>query len=210
VGNKDIWLQYHGSIGGPSLLPLSVVTALAKLPDSVKLRVIGYETIGGNGYVSAVRDKARTLGIVHRVELLGPMPRSELLEHCRQSDIGLALMPMVTEDTNMLAMAGASNKAFDYLACGLALLVSDLPAWKTLYVETGYGVACDPDDPASIERALRPLLDDPIALRAMGERGRQRIQREWNYEAQFAKVYETLEAARATPRRNLSCHSLHS
>ncbi len=186
-----IWLLYHGSIG-PVRLPLSLVVALAKLPDSVKLRVIGYETVGTEGHLNAVRERARTLGISHRVELLGPMPRVELLQHCRKADIGIALVPMVTEDINMRAMSGASNKAFDYLACGLALLVSDLPEWRRLFVQAGYGVACNPEDPATIERALTSLLNDRNEMRAMGERGRQRISREWNYETQFAKVFEHL------------------
>jgi hypothetical protein len=49
-------------------------------------------------------------------------------------------MPKVSEDINMQAMVGASDKAFDYLACGLALLVSDLPDWRAIYVEAGYGL----------------------------------------------------------------------
>jgi glycosyltransferase involved in cell wall biosynthesis len=105
-------------------------------------------------------------------------------------------MPKTTDDINMNAMAGASNKAFDYLASGLALVVSDLPAWRTLYVEPGYGIACDPDDPTSIARALWSLVDDPTEVRAMGERGRRRIDEEWNYETEFAKVFECLNGER--------------
>ncbi len=192
ANGNDIWLLYHGSIV-PSRLPLSVLTALARLPETVKLRVIGYETLGSVGYVDVLRSTARALGILHRLDLLGPIPtRFELLNHGRRSDIGLALMPMTSNDLNVVAMTGASNKPFDYLSCGLALLVPDLPAWSGLYVEPGYGIACHPDDPASVERALRSLLDDPVEMRAMGERGRQRVEREWNYETQFAKVLECL------------------
>lgn len=191
ANGNDIWLLYHGSIV-PSRLPLSVLTALARLPETVKLRVIGYETLGSTGYVDTLRSTARALGILHRLDVLEPMPRFELLNHSRRSDIGLALMPLTTDDFNMAAMTGASNKPFDYLSCGLALLVPDLPAWRSLYVEPGYGISCYPDDPASVERALRSLLNDPVEMRAMGERGRQRVDREWNYEAQFAKVLECL------------------
>jgi glycosyltransferase involved in cell wall biosynthesis len=138
--------------------------------------------------------KARELGISHRVDLVGALPdRIEIMRRCWQSDIGLALMPMHSQDVNMQAMAGASNKAFDYLACGLALLVSELPDWKAMFVEPGYGLACVPDDPSSLERALRWLLDNPAELRAMGERGRQRIEREWNYDSQFQELSKQLQ-----------------
>jgi glycosyltransferase involved in cell wall biosynthesis len=205
---KDIWLLYHGSIV-PDRLPLSVLAALAKLPESVKLRVIGYETVGNSGYVDVIQAAARTLQISHRVNLLGLVPsRMELLHHCRQSDIGLTLMPMATDDLNMLAMTGASNKPFDYLCCGLALLVSDLPAWRKIYVDPGYAVACNPDDPLSIEQALRSLLDDPVKMREMGERGRRRIESEWNYEMEFAKVYEVLTGPSLVGiLENSSCNS---
>jgi len=174
-----------------------VLLALARLPQSVKLRVIGYETASTTGYMDVLRENARDLGILQRVELSGPISRFELIEQRRKSDIGLALMPMKTEDINLRAMTGASNKAFAYRACGLALAVSDLPPWRTLYVEPGYGVACDPDEPISIERALGTLLSDPNEIRAMGERGRQRVAHEWNYETQFAKVLEVINATPA-------------
>ena len=85
-------------------------------------------------------------------------------------------------------MVGASNKVFDYLASGLALLVSDLPEWKETYVEPGYGLACNPDDPQSIASALERFLKHPTEMREMGERGRQKILKEWNYEQQFMPV----------------------
>jgi glycosyltransferase involved in cell wall biosynthesis len=190
---NGVWLHYHGSISG-ELMPLSVLYALAELPEFVKLRVIGYETIGSQGYSERMKETARQLGVLHRMELPGAMPRYELLQHCRQSDIGLALMPRDSSDSNMQAMAGASNKAFDYLACGLALVVSDLPDWRSMFVESGYGVACCPEDHASITAALRNLIGDPGKIRAMGECGRQRIEREWNYERQFEPVVAAMEA----------------
>jgi glycosyltransferase involved in cell wall biosynthesis len=190
---NGIWLHYHGSISG-ELLPISVLYALAELPEFVKLRVIGYETIGSQGYSERIKEVGRELGVLHRIEFPGAMPRYELLQRCRQSDIGLALMPRDSNDSNMQAMAGASNKAFDYLACGLALVVSDLPDWRGMFVDPGYGVACRPEDQASITEALRNLIGDPDKMRAMGECGRQRIEREWNYERQFEPVLAAIEA----------------
>jgi glycosyltransferase involved in cell wall biosynthesis len=190
----DVWVLYHGSIV-PERLPLDVLVALSALPDSVKLRIVGYETSGSNGYVRALQEKARDLEISHRLEWVGTVPtRSQLLRYGRISDIGVALMPLDSDDINMAAMAGASNKPFDYLACGLALIVSNLPDWRTTFVEPGYALTCAPEDPVSIAQTLRWLVDHPAEMRAMGERGRQRILREWNYETQFAAVYQALTA----------------
>jgi glycosyltransferase involved in cell wall biosynthesis len=179
---------YHGSIV-PARLPATVLGALARLPAGGRLRVVGYETPGNEGYVGQLQEAARRVGIGDWIEVLGAIPsRRELFERCRQCDVGLALMPLASSHFNERTMAGASNKPFDYLACGLAVLVSDLPDWRRLYVEPGYGLACDPGDPESIAAALRWFLEHPGETRAMGERGRRRIAAEWNYETQFAPV----------------------
>jgi len=187
----DLWLLYHGSIV-PSRLPMGVLGALAKLPASVRLRVVGYETAGHIGYARELLEVARSLGLAGRVEIVDPVPRHLLFRQAKWADVGLALMPKFAEDRNQRAMVGASNKPFDYLACGVVPLVSDLPEWREAYVEPGYGLACDPGDPSSIAAAVRGLLGEPEKMRAMGERGRQRVLREWNYDRQFMPVLERI------------------
>jgi glycosyltransferase involved in cell wall biosynthesis len=192
--NGSFWLLYHGSIV-PDRLPLAVVSALARLPACVKLRVIGYETLGSVGYLRQLRERARQLGVEHRLDLAGVAPgRFELMEWCRRCDAGLALLPLRANDINQHSMTGASNKVFEYLASGLPLVVSDLPDWRAAYVEPGYALACNPQDAESIASAVRRLLDDPALARSMGESGRQRILKEWNYETCFLPVYSRLQA----------------
>ena len=190
---QEFVIFFHGSIV-PSRLPATVLEALKKLPDRVVLRVAGYQTVGHAGYLQALENRARILGIGHRFTALGPFAfRSTLLDHCRDASVGLAFMPLRSHDMNEQAMAGASNKPFDYLACGLALLISDLPEWKDLFVQPGYGLACDPQDPESIARQLHWFVEHPVETRSMGARGRQRILSEWNYEKQFSPVLQHLE-----------------
>ncbi len=187
-------LLYHGSINS-ARLPLSILEAMALLGDRVELGIIGYETIGNDSYIQQLRAKAQQLGISEQIEFLGAMPRQEVLKRSQQYDLGLAFMPKVSDDVNLQYMIGASNKVFDYLSCGLALLVSDLPDWHSAYVEPGYGLACDPDDVNSIAAALRWYLEHPTQLRQMGELGRQRIAQEWNYERQFQPVLELISVS---------------
>ncbi len=189
--SDDIWILYHGSLV-PDRLPLIVLEALASLPEKIKLRIIGYETIGSVGYTDVIRTRARNLSIPHRIELLKAMPRHQLLTYASASDIGLSFMPMTTSDINMRAMTGASNKAFDYMARGMALLVSELPDWISFFVQPGYALSCDPADAGSIAGALGHMAANPSLIRAMGESARKRVEEEWNYEAQFAPVYAAI------------------
>jgi glycosyltransferase involved in cell wall biosynthesis len=181
-------LAYVGSIV-PVRLPTSLLEALAKLPDDVRLRVIGYVTQGHPHYADHLRRLANDLRIADRVDFVQGMPHQHLLINLRDADIGTLLMP----SGGAQWMPGASNKPFDYLAGGLALLVSDEPGWREMLVEPGYGIGCKADDPEKIADAVRWFLQHRGEMRDMGERGRQRVLADWNYETQFAPVQQWLE-----------------
>lgn len=179
---------YHGSIV-PSRLPIAVIDALASLPPQVSLQFAGYETAGHPGYAQALVQHARALGLADRVAYAGIIPRRiDLMRQCATCDVGLALLPAASSDLNERTMAGASNKPFDYLASGVPVLVADLPDWRHTFVDTGFGLACDAASAESIAAALRWFLNHPAERSAMGEQGRLKILREWNYDMLFAPV----------------------
>lgn len=181
-------LYFHGSIN-PERLPASVLDALARASPSATLTVVGYETVGSQGYMQAFLAHAFALGLAARVSYLGPLERrSEILALARQADVGLAFMPIVSNDVNMRQMVGASNKPFDYLAVGTMLMVSDLAEWRELFVEPGYGIACKPNDIDSLANAIAWCATHTTEVRAMGEAGRQRVAADWNYTRQFHLV----------------------
>ena len=199
TGGNILRVKYHGSIN-PVRFPPAVIHALLQLPPAVTVSAVGYETIGHLGYVRRLRELACDLGVLARVEFVRALPRKEMLHHCHRDDVGLALMPRSSPELNEQHMTGASNKPFDYLACGLALLVSDRPDWRAMFVEPGYGLACDPESADSIAAALRWFLEHPAEMREMGERGRQRILSEWNYESQFRSVLYDICSRGGDPR----------
>ncbi len=193
--NEPLWIYYHGSIN-ESRLPPTVIEAIALLGSGVRLKVTGYETIGSPAYVSRLRNIAHDLGVNHLVQFEGAVPRGdELWKRAQQCHIGLALVRSMNADSNLLNLVGASNKPFDYMACGLAMLVAELPEWIATYVEPGYGLACDPESPESIASAFNWFLEHPEERATMGARGKQRIREEWNYERQFESVRSILEVA---------------
>jgi glycosyltransferase involved in cell wall biosynthesis len=191
-------MLYHGSVV-PTRLPLTVIQALALLPPVVELLVVGYETTGTRGYVGELLREAVRLKVADRVEYRGTVPRHALLDICYTCDVGLCLVPLCSGDANFQSMTGASVKPFDYMACGLPLLVSDIPEWHEMYVESGYGLACNPEDPLSIAAALGQYLERPELLRHMGAQGQRRILSQWNYEAEFSEVFHLLEAEQGVP-----------
>ena len=197
MGNGEagvLRLAFHGSIN-QERLPLAVLEAMSRFPGRAYLSVVGYETVGAKGYRADFLQTAERLGVGRAVEYLGALPRCEIFDPASKCDVGLAFMPLQGGDVNMANMTGASNKPFDYLACGLALLVSDLPDWRNMFVEPGYGLACNPADVDSIAAQLRWFLEHPAETREMGEQGRERILKDWNYETQFNQVMKQLQTS---------------
>jgi glycosyltransferase involved in cell wall biosynthesis len=186
-------LYYHGGIA-PDLLPTAVVEAVRRLRGRACLRIVGHEPPGAAGYIQRLirlGGGSNSTGVVHYA---GRVPRADLIATVAQAHVGLALIviPDQGSDLNIRHLTGASNKVFDYMAAGLALLVSDRPDWCDMLVDPGYARPCDPTDPASIAAALTWFIDHPAERRAMGASGRAKIEAEWNYDSAFEPVMSAL------------------
>lgn len=193
-GDGPFRLVYQGTIV-PQRLPLALADAIGELAGAVTLTLAGYEPAGAEGHAMALVERAAR-GAPGSIVYAGLITaRKQLLEFCARFDAGLAFVPMDGGDVNMRNMAGASNKAFDYLACGVPLLVSDLEDWRQMFVQPGYAKAVVPGDVGSLVSAFRWLAGHRVELRAMGAAGQRRVTAEWNYERQFAPIRERLLAA---------------
>jgi len=199
VGDKNSFvLHYHGNFG-PALLPLSVIRSLKLLPEAVVLRIVGYETEGNVGYTKSLVETAVSLGVAHRVFVESPVSRSELFELCRKGDVGLAFYPEPTGPAN--SYAGPSNKVFDYLCCGLPVLVPNTVEWQDFFRGTDLALACEPSSPEGIAASVLWFHKNREQTKLMGQRGRQKILQDWNYELQFEPVMRFLRSYRDTFRK---------
>ncbi len=189
--DDEFRIYYHGSLNWERL-PKTVIEALAKLPLQVRLWVVGYETIDSKGFTLQLKHLAETLGVVDRIKIFGPLDRHQFLQVCVRADLGLSFMPRDSLDSNMRAMAGASNKAFDYLACGIPILVSPLADWRALFVDEKVAIECDPSSADAVAEAIMSAMASKDALDAMRVRGDALLRSRWNYERQFAPVLDVL------------------
>lgn len=192
--SRKFWLYYHGSIV-PDRLPLAVIDALALLPPKVYLRIVGYETPGGAGYLKAIKQRAREQGVLDRIDIVGPISRFTLHQFARTSHVGLSLMPMISKDLNMVHMIGASNKPFDYLANGCPMIVSDLPDWRQMFVDAGVASDCNPASATSIRDAVNHWLTRPDLYQKAQQDGLRLVMERWNYDDQFGPIVGALRSS---------------
>ncbi|MBM4317907.1 MAG: glycosyltransferase family 4 protein [Deltaproteobacteria bacterium] len=186
--HPEFVLWYHGSLL-EERFPLEVVKALKYLPSQVKLKFAGYETLSSKGFVERLLRCAKEYGVEERVEYCGVFARAELFQIAQHYHLGLVLF----DRKFVQPMVGASNKPFDYLACGLPILTNDSKDWVEFFEKKGLGKSCNPESVESIAQAIRELLADTDQFCNMRKRGLEKISTEWNYEAQFAPIQKLLE-----------------
>ena len=88
-----------------------------------------------------------------------------------------------------------STKMFEYMAAGLPILVSDLPANVQLLSDSQCGEFVDPSDVPAISAKLSILLDNPYELEAMGKRGQELVSTKLNWDSElktYLGIYRSL------------------
>lgn len=190
--DQPLGIYYHGSIN-LTRLPLALIEAAGATGLPICLRVVGYETVGSQGASDTLRRAAQLFGPRMQLELLGPMSRSDkLFIQMDEMHLGWIAYSEDSADLNLRHLAGASNKAFDYLAAGLPLFCNKSTEWQDLFAEPGYALACDANRIDSIAEQLLWAFANPQMLADMGEAGRIKAKINWNYECQFKPVTDLI------------------
>jgi hypothetical protein len=201
--SQPLGIYYHGSIN-LTRLPLSLIEAAGSSGLPICLRVVGYETVGSLGASESLRRAAQRFSSTLQLELPGPSSRETLFGQMADMHVGWIAYREEDTDINLRHLAGASNKAFDYLAAGLPLLVNNSPEWHELFVAKGVALPCDLNDNLSQVESIRQQLlwayEHAQDLAVMGERGRQLDLKEWNYEHQFEPIAAILAQSDARRR----------
>ena len=190
--DADLKIYYHGTIT-PVRLPAELILAACRFKGRVRITIVGYEPPGNEGYGKGLQALSERSGAPGVIEFIGAVPREHLFQFASGAHLGVSFVPKDSHDVNMQYMVGASNKAFDYMACGLPLLVTDLRDWVNTFVEPGYGRACNPGDVDSIERELSWYLENPAQRKTMARKCQEKIRTDWNYDAMFSDVLAHVE-----------------
>ncbi|MDR0434236.1 MAG: glycosyltransferase [Gracilibacteraceae bacterium] len=133
------------------------------------------------------------LGLAGRVEFLGELPNAEALRQLAQADI--YVMPSWDEAFGIAYL--------EAMALAKPLVATAGDGIGDIIARERTGLVVPPRDSAAVAAALRALLADPAAARAMGERGRALVRDRFtwarNARATIA-VYEKAAARKARER----------
>ena len=130
------------------------------------------------------------------VMLLGRIPHREVVAHIQRSAAGL--FAGLDVPNHVLA---TPIKLFEYMACGIPVVVSNYGFLDQYVTAPGAGLLFDPCSAESLAEALDYLLSHPDEASAMGARGLAMVQREWNWgamERRLLALYQSLLGERDT------------
>jgi L-malate glycosyltransferase len=129
----------------------------------------------GDGELEAqLREQAGRLGIAERVQFLGPRGDVE------------ALLPLFDAFVLTSSTEGMSNAVLEAMACGLPVIATAVGGNPETLDAPRTGLLVPPFAPEQLAEAMRALLADPIRMREMGRRARERAVERFSIDAMVA------------------------
>ena len=142
----------------------TLLAAFQQLISRYPKRNLRLQLLGEGPLRNDLAALAEQTGIALQVDFLGMT--GQVFEHLQQADI--FVLPSRAE--------GLSNALLEAMACGLPVLVSDIPANTDVIEHKQNGLTFTKGDPESLANAVTSLLDQAALREQVGRTARQTIE----------------------------------
>jgi glycosyltransferase involved in cell wall biosynthesis len=154
---------------------LSLVKAMDQAGKEASLILIG------SWEDEALQNECRALPGYQHVQYLGQVSQEVSLAEIKAADAGIiSFLPIPNHVTAL------PNKPFEYMACGLPMIMSAFENWKRMF--DGCALFVDPGDATSIAGSILALVRDRTLARRLGEQGFRRSRELYSWEAESKKL----------------------
>ena len=124
-----------------------------------------------------------------RVHFVGEVPYETIKSYLVESSVGLIPLKVIPRWESDIP-----QKMFEYMACKLPYVASDLPPPHEFTSKTEAGLLAEPQSAQSFAEAADFILDHPEEAQRMGERGRRAFLEKYNMEIETQKLVELYES----------------
>jgi len=128
-------------------------------------------------------EECKTLKGYNNVKYFGLIPLDEVFKYIKGAHIGISLLSPTKNHLTSLPV-----KAFEYMACGKPILMSDFPYWKETFSSCASFV--NPANNAEIIEQLNELMNNPEKCNELGKAGRVLIENEYSWEAESKRLIQ--------------------
>jgi glycosyltransferase involved in cell wall biosynthesis len=131
----------------------------------------------------ALRDRLSMLRGWTRVRELGVLDRPSVAELLGKVQAGLVLFQDIPAHREAYP-----TKMFEYMSAGIPVIASNFPLWRDIVSGAQCGLAVNPARPGEIAAAIAFILSHPQEAEAMGQRGRELVMKDMNWEREEQKL----------------------
>ncbi|MGD0711205.1 MAG: glycosyltransferase family 4 protein [Bacteroidales bacterium] len=115
------------------------------------------------------------------VKYRGFIKMNEVYNYIAQSDVGLSTLYPIKNYLTSLPV-----KAFEYMAHGKPVIMSDFPYWKEVFKDCALFV--NPYNSSEIAKCISVCIDDKLLLAKLGNNGRNKVLTEYSWENESKKL----------------------
>lgn len=169
VADKFV-VMYTGAISPANDIGV-VLRAAERLRDLKSVQFL----IVGDGKTRRELEVEATRMSLDNVTFTGTQPKASMPEVLAAADVCLAILQNIPE-----FRLTYPNKVFDYLAAARPIALAIDGVIRQVVEDAGAGVFVQPGDPIALADAIRSFAADPARGRAMGERGRNYVARNFD------------------------------
>jgi len=128
-----------------------MLEALLLLPKNFHFLLVGKGDV-----LAHLKQKAQAVSLLDRVHFIPSQPYSQMLQYTLNADLGISL----DKDTNINYRFSLPNKVFDYIKCGIPLLVSNLKEPGALVTKFKIGRIAKVNAPEIAQAILKISKED--------------------------------------------------
>jgi glycosyltransferase involved in cell wall biosynthesis len=195
LANREFDLAVLGSMSSARSGTHLVLDAMGLLKErgrAVSLLLIGQPE---GDVVGEIQDRIELHGLSDAVEITGRIPHERVASQLVRARIGIVPLLDYPKFHKNIAC-----KAFEYMACGMPTIASDLPP-QHIFLHADNARFFESGDAEGLAACIEELLSDMHLCTRMGEHARREVEERWNAEREQVSLQAFYGAILSMPAR---------
>lgn len=166
-----------------------LVEACAKLLE-IGIRRIKFLVIGDGPLEAKIRQQVKQLGLDEVVELVGRLSHEQLMRMYERGEVDVVVLPSITTDDN--EREGIPVALMEAMAYSIPVVSTNTGGISELLSE-GAGILVKEKDAQGLAAAIEKLIKDEKFAAEVGERGRQKVEEEFNLQRNVMLLLQNIK-----------------